>query len=839
MSIEPLPDSERRLGAFLANWTRRVTHKPLLTLLVVAFAAAIAGYHAIGHLRVNTSTADMISDRLEWRQQYIEYRNTFPQFVSNVLVVLDGDIPEYVEDAQRRLADTLSSRADLFESVHIPGGGTFFETNALLYLEYDELQEVADRLARIQPLLGRLQNDPSLATLFDTLAQANESDATGIEAAAVYDRIASVLNGQRQGKTSRISWQSLLLDDEQAASPRVITVKPKPDFSRLLPMTGALESIRDIATELGIEPSVRVRLTGPVAMEHEELLSVSAGAARAGLLSLLAVTVILFVALRSARLVLACVLTLITGLAITAGFAALAVGRLNLISIAFAVLYVGLGIDFAIHYTLRYRELRHGGQENTVALETAASDVGASLVFSAITTSIGFYAFIPTDFSGVAELGLIGGTGMLIGLVVTLTLLPTLLTLMPLREDAPVSSDRNAPLRKAGLYLGQHRGTVLTLSAIAAVSGLWLIPHAQFDHNPLHLREANAESVLAFTELLAETGTTPLTLSVLRPDPTTAVQTASELRELELVSDTRTLNDFVPMDQSDKLAIVDEIGWLLGPDLGASTTPVSRPGDDLEAIQKLRATLDLDDPSQRRLAAAIEDWREWLISTPSKDAALGDLTISVLGTLPANLERLDRLLGAAPITVERLPEDITALWIAPDGRYRVEIVPLENLDDNLSARRFVESVRATADDAIGMPVVQVGAGDAVVSAFRFAFISAFTIITVLLWILMRNIGDVFRVLVPLMLAALLTGATAVLLDIRFNFANIIALPLLLGVGVDNGIHMVHRLRAAPPADGNVLGTSTARAILFSTITTIASFGSLALSQHPGTASMGE
>jgi hypothetical protein len=185
-----------------------------------------------------------------------------------------------------------------------------------------------------------------------------------------------------------------------------------------------------------------------------------------------------------------------------------------------------------------------------------------------------------------------------------------------------------------------------------------------------------------------------------------------------------------------------------------------------------------------------------------------------------------------------LPEDLIEQWVSKDDHYRVTVFPRENLNDNAAIRRFVAAVRTVAPDAIGFPVIYLEAGDAVVKAFKQAFLMALVAVTFLLLILLRPKSDTLLVLLPLLLAGILTGAASVIVRIPFNFANVIALPLLLGIGVDSSIHMVHRMRAAPPAGGQLLETSTARAVLYSSLTTICSFGNLAVSPHQGMASMG-
>jgi hypothetical protein len=366
----------------------------------------------------------------------------------------------------------------------------------------------------------------------------------------------------------------------------------------------------------------------------------------------------------------------------------------------------------------------------------------------------------------------------------------------------------------------------------------------------MNLRDPQSESVATFRELLAQSRNSPWTLNVLASNAEIAKRHAERLDALELVKMSVTLDNFVPAEQDEKLAIIEEIALLVGPELLASRNPaIPGAAEQIIAIEDLSTALasftknskttPLVDAA-RRLNSSL---KRLLAAIKTKDVSarariLQDLHTSVLGSLPARLRSLETSLEADRITPENLPPDLVARWRAADDTYRVEVFPRDDLNDAAALRRFVNAVRMVAPEAIGFPVIYLDAGDAVVKAFQQAFVLALIAITGLLFILLRPKSDVLLVLLPLLLAGALTGAISVLLDIPFNFANVIALPLLLGIGVDNGIHMVHRMRAAPPASGQILQTSTARAVLFSSLTTVCSFGNLALSPHRGMASMG-
>ena len=822
--------ANRMVARYARAWVAFAVRRALAVVIFAAAASAALAYYAATHLGIDTSTADMIAEDLEWRQAFIDYRDAFPQLEHNLIVVIDAGDADRADLARDRLAQELRRHDDLYAVVFAAGEDEFFRRHALLYLEPERLRALADELVRRQPFIGRLAADPTLAGLFATLGDALERGdaAQREELAPLLARFTEVAASVHGSSPDALSWQSVMSGEPETPTRRFIVLKPRLDFSGIGSAQTAIETVRAAAksTFADLHEPVTVRMTGPVALEYEELASVRQGTRRAGLLAAASVLVILAFALRSARLVAASLATLVAGLVATAAFAALAVGALNLISVAFAVLYIGLGIDFAIHYSLRAREaLAHGAGIET-ALVDAAGDVGASLVLCAVTTSVGFFAFFPTTFRGVSELGLISGVGMYISLAVTLTLLPALLKLFPPRADKPL------PKLAALTPVARHRA-VWPVTAIVVIASLGALALVRFDSDPLNLRRADAESVQTFRDLLDDPQFAPRSLSVLAPDAAAAPALAERLSALEPARTARTIEQFVPAGQDDKLAVVDELGWMLGPGLGAASPAADRADNvarDRAAVDSLASVLErrVNDPVAVGLASALRKLRG--------DEQTRQFARLMMDTLSMRLDGLAASLEAGPVQLDDLPGHLRSRWIADDGRWRIEVLPAAGYGTDSGREQFVDAVRGVAPAATGLPVVQTEAGRAVVAAFRQAFLTALVLIAVILFALLRNARHVAIVLVPMVAAGLVTTAAMSAFGIAFNFANVIALPLLLGVGVDNGIHMVAR---AGHLDGPLLESSTARAILFSAMTTIASFGNLAFSGHPGSASMGQ
>ena len=363
-----------------------------------------------------------------------------------------------------------------------------------------------------------------------------------------------------------------------------------------------------------------------------------------------------------------------------------------------------------------------------------------------------------------------------------------------------------------------------------------LLPRLDFDFNPLNLMDPHTEAVSVMMELMKNPDTTPNTIDVLKPSLEEANKAADALSKLPEVSRAVTLSSYIPENQPEKLAILSDADSLIGPTLNPGTTLPPPDGAAIRAALAkcavaLRAVVPAGekDAPETRLAAAFDK------AAASSDAVLDRIQTVLLSGLIGEFRQLRLTLSATTVTMADLPPDLVRAWVAPDGTARAEIFPAGNANDNDVLRKFVTAVRAVVPDATGTPVSIQESSQTIVHAFLTAGILATIGITILLALTLRRVHDVLVALIPLLLAALFTLATTVIIGMPLNFANIIALPLLLGIGVAFDIYFVMNWRAGRPKP---LQSGTARAIVFSTLTTASAFGSLILSAHPGTSEMG-
>jgi hypothetical protein len=463
-----------------------------------------------------------------------------------------------------------------------------------------------------------------------------------------------------------------------------------------------------------------------------------------------------------------------------------------------------------------------------------ASRVGVQILVAACATSAGFLGFVPTSFSGVAELGLIAGVGMLIAFACTLGFLPAMITLCRPRGEAVVVGFRRlAPLDAA---VARHRRPILIVFVVLAAVAIALSPRLAFDSDPLHTKNPNTEAMRTLYDLMDDPVTNPYSISILSPNDAAAVALKAKLVKLPTVSKVIDVNSFVPDDQQEKLAIVADANSILSPTLLAHPAPAPIKPEEIRLAAK-SALAQIDPalaklPKGHPLAAIAADLHQ---IEGAKDDVLMATNRALTEFLPEQLDNLRTALNAAPVTLASLPPDVTRDWLLPDGRVRTQVLSTPQARSSAGLQQFVAQVTAIAPDAGGSAVTIEATSQTIVDAFRDAAIIAVVAITIILLLALRRVLDVGLVLAPLILSALLTLMVAVLLPLPLNFANIIALPLLLGVGVSFNIYFVMNWRAGRHA---ILGSATARAIVFSALTTGTAFGSLALSGHPGTASMG-
>ncbi|HEY5140441.1 MAG TPA: MMPL family transporter, partial [Methylococcales bacterium] len=592
--------NSRSLLAFWGNWA---LSNPFAVLLIAGLLTFFAWQYTVNNLSINTDTTDMIAPDAPFQRNLRNFEKAFSQEVHTLLLVVESDTPELTKSATIRLGRLLSADKNNFESVYIPNENDFFHQNGLLYLDTDDLQALSNNLSEAQPFIGRIAQEPNLTgflSIFeDALTSSNKNQELPIDLPSLIDKVSLALHKSMNGENSLLSWETLIAEKKLSGNRSgkgFITVSPRFDFTQIRPAENAIESIRKAIAEIqqpGL-PSVKVWITGEVGLEDDELMGMSTGTFNASIFSVVLVFVILLIAYRSIMLTVATLLTLAIGMVFCGAFAAFSVKELNLISVAFAVSNIGLGVEYAIHFCLRYRDnlLHHVNRER--AIRSTLISTSPSLILCAGTTAIGLYAFIPTDYKGVSELGLLAGTSLFICLAVTLAVLPALLRFIPVSVESgppgthPVLATLAEKLAKLTLHYAKP---ITIMTCLIAVISIVLVFKVKTDFNPINLRDPNTESVIAFKNLIKDPETSPMTLTVLAADKQKTEAIQQKLSKSGSVDKTISLFDFIPSAQEEKLVMIEDMSMMLGSQ--AQGFPALKPDNDpAPAIKRLISAID-------------------------------------------------------------------------------------------------------------------------------------------------------------------------------------------------------------------------------------------------------
>ncbi|MEF3366798.1 MMPL family transporter [Methylocystis sp. 9N] len=826
-----------KLVAFCLRWPWAVV---FLTLCLTVGGV----YVTIERFAINTETGDLFSADIPWRKNEAALYKAFPSLLDVIVVVIDAKTGEEADDAAKRLNDALQGKPNVAR-VWRPDDHEFFRQNGLLFLPLADIEKHVGVMIGQRSVLQPLAEDPTLRGLSNVLVGNLKSASGGERTMKMYlagvEEFSRVFEATLAGQKAEVDWSKLLASGGGAAPTapemdkrRIVIVKPIIQYSDLQPGGEQIRLVRDAAAALHLdeEHGIKLRLTGQVPLADDEFSTISENMAFNTIGMLAVVTLILFAALRSPKLILSVLLTLLAGLAITSGLGILMIGQFNLISVAFMALFIGLGVDFGIQFATRYREERHGDNDLERALLAATRGIGGSLTLAAVSLLAGFFCFLPTSFRGVSELGLIAGVGMIVAYIATLTFLPAAIKLLrPSAEHVPIGA---ASLATVDHWIAHHRLFVLIATAVVVLAGMPALMHLTFDSNPMNLRDQKVESVATFLDLTKDPKTAPNKIEALAPSLDAARELEKKVLALPEVDHVDSIDSLIPKEQTEKLALVDMAVSQLRGVLDPKVKPAPSDAETVKALTAAakalrRATAKRPIPELNRFA---DDLDALAKASPETRVAAREAAFDGFNKMVAEIRQA---LDAKRVTVDNLPQDLRRDWISDTGAVRVEVTPKGDSNDRVVMTKFAAAIQTIAPDASGPPVIVWEAQKTITRAFLEAGLYAFVAIFIILVVALRNPIDVALTLGPLVLAGIMSLQAADLLGMSLNFANIIALPLMFGVGVAFHIYYVIAWRKGVV---DMLASSLTRAIFFSALVTGVAFGSLYLSSHPGTSSMG-
>jgi hopanoid biosynthesis associated RND transporter like protein HpnN len=811
-------------------------------VLASALILAVSAVYVARNFTLNSDVNALLSPHLPWRQRQIAYDAAFPAQATSILALVSAPTPEFATAAAAALTDRLRPQSEHFRSVSFVQGGAFFARNGLLYLSEKDLAERMLKLSRAAPLVRMLVADPSLRGLTHVLSLSLQGVAAGrisLNAMArplnmIAETVEDVLAGR-----GTFSWLSLINGVPTAPQNLnlVVDVWPVLNYRAIEPGQAAAAAVSKAArdAQLVSKYDAAVRLTGPIPLADAQFATLRQGVAVNAVITAAIILLVLWLALGSVRIVAAAIVTIFVGLVATAALGLLLAGAFNPISVAFAMLFVGLGADFAIQFSVRYRAQRHEVHDLRAALVDGARYVGAPLTLAAIAAAAGFLSFLPTDYRGVAELGLISGVGMLVAYVAAMTLLPALLSLFkappepyPLGYAAMAAIDR---------FMQRHRVVIVAITSFVVIAALPSLLLLRFNFDPNSLQPPHSPAVVALRQLGRDTGVKFETANVLTP-PAAAAAVVKRVAALPQVGGTRNLDSFIPEGQAQKIATIGKAAAVLDPALHAAPEPGPSDSEDVAALRNaaanLRATAGKANGAGANAAMRLARDLDALAAASAQTR--GKAQAAFIAPLQIDLHDVAASLHPQTVMRSNLPRDLVREWIAPNGDARTEILPKGNTSNTETIRNFARAVLAVEPHATGEAIQIYEWGNTVTAAFIKAGVLAICSIALLLLVVLRRIADMLVTLIPLLVATAATLEISALTGFALNYANIIALPALLGVGVAFKIYYVMAWRRG---EHNFLQSSLTRAVFFSALMTATAFGSLWFSAHPGISSMGK
>jgi hopanoid biosynthesis associated RND transporter like protein HpnN len=846
-----------------------VSRNPRLTLGLALLLAVISVFYTIKNMEFLTGRDDLMPKNAPFQVDYRAYRAEFGD-QEEIVVVIESD------DAERstRAADALYARLNMekgaYREVFYPGGLPYFRKNGLLFMPLDDIKNLRNTLTMAAPVLKDLAAAPSVQTLFTSLTSQIDSYLAAPDPNTLKSLtfMLTTLDKGFKGfdsKNSTMSMDSFLKGGgdgtpsmlESAGKQQVITLLPIKEQGSFVPAEKAIRATRTALDEILKKPEfkgVKAGLTGVPVLEYEEMATSQRDMGIATILSLALTVLLLLFAFRGLLNVIAAMVSLIVGICLSFGFATLAVGHLNILSMVFAIMLIGLGIEYGIQVVLRYQEELKNGAAGLAAIETGLTTNIRSIIMAAATVALAFATFAFTDFKGIAELGIIAAGGVFICVASTFTVLPAMLILLErFRKPSPPAVN-SPPLQGEGImsrYLFSKPRTVIAATLVLSLACIYPTVRTRFDYNLMNLQAKGLQSVEYAYKLMRSKENSGYFATVTVNDTVEARKMTEKLEKLSSVDHVVSLQALVPEQQEAKLAELAALRQIMD-----TVKPV--PYEEnlrvmelptvfenfRDRVDKLKKALESKKEAEAKpvgdFLATLDSFFASLEKEKDKNALgmLREFQGGMFAELPDKLRMMKESLEASPVRAVDVPEQLKNRFVGKSGKLLLQIAPKKEIFEHGPLREFVTQVKAVVPNATGEPVMVYESltvlRDSYLKAFGYAFIG----IAVILLINFKSIRFALIGSLPLAAGLLLMVGGMWLTGISFNSANIIVLPLILGVGIDSAIYIINRYRQGTESPAQVAMSSAGIGVFLNALTILFSFGALMVAHHQGVFSIG-
>ena len=837
--------------------------RPWLVLSLALLLSALSIWFTSQRMEFLTGRDDLMPKNTAFNRDFQSFRAEFGD-MEDIVVVIESADAERAGAFGTRLYGALSKDKGNFSDIFYPFALPFFQKNGLLFMSLADIKELHRNLSLAAPVLKELSREPKVATLFTHLTRRMDGYVAGDQAELpglvfMLDKLGTGFGSFGGGTGAPPSLEGFFMSSDssfaKAGRQQILTVLPVRNSVGFVPAGAAIAKVRAEIAKLKALPEfkgVTTGLTGSPVLENEEMATSQKDITLATGISLALTVVLLLLAFRGVLNVIAAMVSLLVAISLSFGFATLAVGHLNILSMVFAIMLIGIGIEYGIQVVLRYQEELKLGEGELAAIETGLSRNVWAIVMAAATVAAAFFTFVFTDFKGISELGIIAAGGVAICVVVTFTVLPAMLVLLA-RRRKPHAARPRAEARDGKLkhLLFGHPRLVIAVTALCCAASLYPLAKISFDYNLMNLQAKGLESVSYAYKLMRSKENAGYFAALTAGNRQELAAKTRALEALPTVDHVVSLASFVPDEQKEKLAELAAIRAEL-----SGVNPVKYEEDlslmDLptvfenfrNATVKLKAKLEAEkSPEAPKVAGflkILDKFFAGLEKEKDRNAVgmLQDFQGGMFRELPEKIGLLKESLNAAPITDVDIPAELRSRFVGKTGKLMLQVAPKGEIFDLKPLKAYLNEVRGVDPRATGEPVMVYESMTIMRDAYRLAFIYAFCAIVVILLVTFRSIKFTLIGLIPLVVGVLFMVAGMWLCGISFNSANIIVMPLVLGIAVDSGIYIINRFRREEGSAADVVTSSTGVGVLLNTLTIMASFGALMVAHHQGVFSIG-
>jgi len=860
----------------VTEWAMR---RPILALTLCLLAAAACIIYAATGLAFKTKRADLIDPSADYHRRWINYTNAFGDHSDMVVVVEakspnDASAPDLIKQVIDDLGRQLELDQEHFSNVlyRTDADNPKLRAKGLQYLDVDKLEELDRSLRELNQVLKGRWALFNVASIFQGLQRKIEQVQKSPE--EQQPKLLEKIYQQAQGFAESLNryaakpqsyyspWQGLTsfgsdLPTDKHQEIHLMTPDGTMGFLKVRPIvdendfSGASDSIRRLRELLkplsDRYPDVTIGLTGIPVLEYDEMQQSQQAMFWASGISFLGVGVLLIIGFRGIRHPMMALSMLAVAMAWSMGIATGLIGHLNILSVSFFAILIGLGIDFAIHFLARYLELRHQGEPLDESLLDTSTSVGPGIVTAGITTSLAFYCAALTDFLGVAELGIIAGSGILLCVAAAFLMLPALVSLADHNMEP-----RQLPIPFQGKALkrltARHPVLVVTLSLIATgyigVHGL----QVKYDDNLLNLQAEDLESVQVQDRVFKKANGSLLYAVSVADSPAEARSLAQKFKKLDCVDRVAELASSLPHHNPDDVALhIQSINvWL--ENLPPPKSTLAELAGDLYKVEPEKVglrveelwdmTREADSPTAQAAAASMDRFLDRFeeLTLQEQINLIGAYEQRMAGDLISKLYQLRAVANPEPISIKDFPENVRSRMVSEDGKWLIQIYPAFEIWDHEPLKRFVAAIREVDPNVTGTPLQNYEASRQIAKSYQRVAIYALITVFVVLLIDLQSIKDALFALLPPLAGGILMMGVLGMMGVDLNPANLIVLPLVIGIGVDDGVHVVHDFRHQ--TSNYRMSASTTNAIVLTSLTSMIGFGSMMIASHRGLYSLG-